>query len=63
MKQSEINKITEKIMTLNDDPEKVHEFICACANVKSMLENKIQAETLKTTILLGMKNMMNHIRK
>lgn len=63
MKQSEINEITEKIMALNDDPEKVHEFICACANVKAMLENKLQSETLKATILVGMKNFMNNIRK
>lgn len=59
MKQSDIDRITDQILAQNDDPEKLHEFLCACANAKSMIENKLQAETLKTTIKIGMQNLFN----
>lgn len=63
MKQSDIDKKTNEILALNNDPEKLHEFLCACANAKSFTENKLQAETLKTTIQIGMKNLFNSIGK
>lgn len=63
MKQSDIDEITGKILLLNNDPEKLHEFLCACANAKSITENKLTAETMKTTIAISMKNFINNMRR
>jgi len=63
MKQSDIDKKTQQILALNNEPEKLHEFLCACANAKSMIENKLTAEAMKATIAISMKNLMNNIGK
>lgn len=51
MKQHDIDKITEAIMSLNNNPNKIYEFICACGNAKMIIENKLAAEHLKQTTL------------
>lgn len=63
MKQSDISEKTEQILALNDDSEKIHEFMCACVNAKSITENKLTAEALKITITAHMKNFINNLGK
>ena len=63
MKQADIDKITAKILAVNTDPQKVHEFICACANAKSIAENKVRAESFKQSLQIGFANLMNLTNK
>jgi len=59
MKQSEILELTNKILDLNIDKAKIYEFCAACANAKAIIENKLQAETMKITVEAGLKNLIN----
>ena len=45
-----INKMTERILNLNNDKEKTYEFICALADAKAKIENKINVNIFKGTV-------------
>ncbi len=57
MEQKDIDQITEKILALNTDKEKLHEFTCALANAKAMIENKLASEMMKSSIMITMKKL------
>jgi hypothetical protein len=61
MKQQEIDTIAEKILALNDNPEKLYEFVCACKNVSSLIENKIEIEYGKKTREIAMKSFLSQL--
>lgn len=62
MKQNDIDKLTEQVLSIHEDPKKVHEFICALANAKAILENKINAEYFQASIKAGIQNMLTGFR-
>ncbi len=63
MKQYEIDEITHKILVLNNDKEKIHEFICSLANAKAIIENKLDGELRKTVIKASMKSFISNLTK
>lgn len=63
MNQPEIDKIMEKILSLNTDKEKVYEFICACKNAVSLIENKLQVNHMKIAYKASINSLINNIGK
>ena len=58
MDQKTILGLTEIILSINDNPEEVYEFICALSNAKAFLENKLTAQAYKTASTMQMKSIM-----
>ncbi len=62
MKQADIDKITSEILELNKDKSKMYEFICALANAKSFVENKLSTELLKTANEAAIRSLFNKLK-
>ncbi|MCP3923016.1 MAG: hypothetical protein GY714_10560 [Desulfobacterales bacterium] len=48
--QTKIDQYTDKLLKVLTDPEDVYDFICALANTRSRLENKIGADVFKLSV-------------
>lgn len=56
MNDKKIKELTEAILNISHDGKEPHEFICALANARSFIENKLFQQEQKTIAIMHVKS-------
>lgn len=56
MDDQKIKDLTNRILNVAHDKNEPHEFICALANARAFIENKLAAQASKTMVTMQLKS-------